>query len=126
MKLREIVLPWPSRDLHPNARVHWAVKRKAAKAAREGGFLAAVVAGARFAEYGPGRLQVWIDGYPPDHRRRDADGLLSALKPALDGIADAMGTDDKWFVPHPFVQDKVVKGGEVRIRISSEPVDRGE
>ena len=125
-RLREIVLPWPSRDLHPNARVHWAVKRKAAKRAREGGFLAAVVAGARFAEYRPGRLQVWIDGYPPDHRRRDADGLLSALKPALDGIADAMGTDDKWFVPHPFVRDEVVRGGEVRIRISSDPVDRGE
>lgn len=124
--MREIVLPWPSRDLHPNARVHWAVKRKAAKHARKLGFIGAVVAGARLCEYGPGRLQVWIDGYPPDHRRRDADGLLSALKPALDGIADAMGTDDKWFVPHPFVRDEVVKGGEVRIRISSDPVDRGE
>ena len=123
--MREIVLPWPSRELHPNHRYHWAVKRKATKAAREAGYLAAVIAGARNAEYGPGMLQVWIDGYPPDRRRRDADGLLSSLKPTLDGIADAMGTDDRWFVPHPFVQDEVRKPGEVRIRITADPLDRG-
>lgn len=123
--LREIVLPWPSRNLHPNTRVHWAQRSKAAKRAREAGYLLACEAGAKQAEHGPGLLQVWIDGYPPDRRRRDADGLLSSLKPTLDGIADAMGTDDRWFVPHPFVQDEVRKPGEVRIRITSDPLDRG-
>lgn len=124
--MREITLPWPDRKLHPNARTHWAVKRKATKAAREAGYLAAIIAGARNAEYGPGMLQVWIDGYASDRRRRDADGLLSALKPALDGIADAMGTDDRWFVPHPLIKDEVRKPGEVRIRITTTPLDRGE
>jgi hypothetical protein len=121
--MREIVLPWPDRKLHPNARVHWAVKRRAARVAREAAFFAALAAGARSAEYGPGRLQVWIDGYAPDRRRRDADGLLSSLKPALDGIADAMGTDDRWFVPHPWIKDEVRKPGEVRIRITTTPTD---
>lgn len=125
MSMREIVMPLPSRDLHPNARVHWTRRSKAAKRAREAGYLLACEAGAKRAEYGPGYLQVWIDVYPPDRRRRDADGLLSALKPVLDGIADAMGTDDRWFVPHPFVQDEVRKPGEVRIRITADPLDRG-
>ena len=123
--MREIVLPWPARELHPNARVHWAVKRKHSRAAREAGYIAAIAAGARDAEYGPGRLQVWIDGYACDRRRRDADGLLSSLKPALDGIADAMGTDDRWFVPHPWIKDEVRKPGEVRIRITTTPTDAG-
>jgi hypothetical protein len=121
----EIVLPWPARELHPNSRPHWAVKRREVKRAREDAFFAAVAAGARRAEFGPGRLQVWIDGYAPDRRRRDADGLLSSLKPALDGIADAMGTDDRWFVPHPWIKDEVRKPGEVRIRITTSPPDRG-
>lgn len=27
-----IALPWPDRRLHPNARVHWAIKARAAAA----------------------------------------------------------------------------------------------
>lgn len=122
----EIVLSWPDRALHPNARAHWARKSKAAKAARGAAYWLACEAGAKSAEFGPGRLQVWIDGYAPDRRRRDADGLLSSLKPALDGIADAMGTDDRWFVPHPWIKDEVRKPGEVRIRITADPLDRGK
>lgn len=125
MSMREITVPLPSRDLHPNARTHWAKRSKASRLARQAGYLLACEAGAKQAEYGPGYLQVWIDVYPPDRRRRDADGLLSALKPTLDGIADAMGTDDKWFVPHPWVKDEVRKPGEVRIRITATPLERG-
>lgn len=117
----EIVAPWPVRALHPNARVHWAVRGRAAKDARRLGWALAIRAGAQLAEYGPGRLHVWIDGYAPDHRRRDADGMLSSLKPLLDGIADAIGTDDRWFVPHPWIKDEVRKPGEIRIRITSAP-----
>lgn len=35
----------------------------------------------------------------PDKRRRDIDGLLSSMKSALDGIALAIGTDDRHFKP---------------------------
>lgn len=117
----EIVLPWPDRALHPNARVHWAKRSKAAKAARQSGYVYALHAGAYVAEVPDGYLQVWIDGYPPDRRRRDADGLLSSLKPWLDGIADALHVDDRRFVPHPWVKDEVRKPGEVRIRIYGTP-----
>ena len=117
----EIVLPWPDRALHPNSRVHWSKRSKAAKAQRTMALLVAADACWSGAAMPEGRLHVWIDAYPPDRRRRDADGLLSSLKSALDGIADAMGVDDRRFVPHPFVKDEVRKPGEVRIRITGGP-----
>lgn len=119
--MKELVLPWPSRDLHPNARVHWAVKSKAAKAAKQEAHVLAIAAGWPNEALPDGPMHVWIDGYPTDHRRRDADGLLSSLKPALDGIADALGVDDRRFVPHPWVKDEVRKGGQVIIRITGGP-----
>lgn len=116
----ELTLPWPSRDLHPNSRGHWSKRAKAAKSARRAAFVLAVKAG-----WGgtmlKGPLYVWIDGYPADHRRRDADGLLSSLKPWLDGIADALGIDDRRFVPCTRIRDEVRKGGEVVVRITGEP-----
>ena len=117
----ELVLPWPSRDLHPNSRVHWGQRAKAAKVAKANAHLLALAANWHRRALPEGALHVWIDGYPTDRRRRDADGLLSSLKPTLDGIANAMGIDDRRFVPHPWVKDEVRKGGEVRIRITGGP-----
>jgi len=118
---RELVLPWPDRALHPNERVHWAVKAKAAKQARMLGFVTAREAGWRHMKLPDGPLHVWIDGYAHDRRRRDADGLLSSLKAALDGIAESLGVDDRRFVPHPWIKDEVRKPAEVRIRINCVP-----
>lgn len=122
VSLQELVLPWPDRALHPNSRVHWSKRSKAAKETRAASTLFALATGWRpglLPVDGP--LHVWIDGYATDRRRRDADGLLSSLKPALDGIADALGVDDRRFVPHPWVKDEVRKGGEVRVRITGGP-----
>jgi len=119
---RELVLPWPDRALHPNSRGHWSKRAKAAKAARQAAFVLAREAGWREREWPEGRLHIWIDGYAPDRRRRDADGLLSSLKASLDGIAESIGVDDRRFVPHPYVKDETRKPGEVRIRITSGPI----
>lgn len=119
--MKELILPWPSRLLHPNARVHWAAKSKATKAARADAHLLAKAAGWHRETLPDGPLHVWIDGYPTDRRRRDADGLLSSMKAALDGIAEALGVDDRRFVPHPWVKGEVRKGGEVRVRITGGP-----
>ena len=119
--MNELVLPWPSRVLHPNSRTHWAQRAKAAKAARESGHLLAVEAGWHRREWPDGDLFVWIDFYPPDRRHRDTDGLLSSMKSALDGMADAMGVNDRRFVPRPYCKDEVRKGGEVRVRVTGGP-----
>lgn len=120
----EIVLIWPARALHPNSRVHWAKKSTAVRDARQNAKIRALECGWQNRRLPDGRLHVWIDAYPPDRRRRDADGLLTSLKAALDGIADVLGVDDRRFVPHPFVKDEVRKPlGQVRIRITGGPAD---
>jgi len=84
------------------------------------GFVLAREAGWRKLNLGDGHVHVHIDGYPADRRRRDADGLLSSLKSALDGIADSLNIDDRRFIPHPRMRDEVRKGGQVRITICTE------
>lgn len=118
--MKELTLPWPSRDLHPNARVHWARKAKAVKAARYQAGLAAIAAGFRVHPLPHGRIHLYLDFYPPNRRRHDDDGLLSSMKAARDGIADALGIDDNRFVSHPYVRDEVRKGGQVVVRITGE------
>jgi len=120
--MKPLVLPWPNRVLHPNARVHWAALARARKAARSEAYLLALGAGWRVGTAPQGRLHLWIDFYPPDRRRRDDDGLLASLKAARDGIADALQIDDARFVSHPFVRDEVRKGGQVVVRITDGPM----
>jgi crossover junction endodeoxyribonuclease RusA len=91
-----ITLPWPSPKLHPNARVHWAVKSKAAKRARADARALTSIASRSPMSVGA-RIPVAITFHPPDKRRRDTDGMLSALKSSLDGVADALQVDDSLF-----------------------------
>lgn len=109
-----IDLPWPSRDLHPNARVHWAVKARATKTARADAGWAAKAAGVK--KIDAGSLSVTAIFSPPDKRQRDTDGMLSSIKAYFDGIADIIGVDDsKWQIS--LRREPMVKGGSVRIEI---------
>ena len=116
--MSELVLPWPSKDLSPNGRVHWAKKAKAAKAARAAGHLAVLEAGLRKERLPAGRLHLFVDFYPPSRRKYDDDNLLAQFKPYRDGIAEGLGIDDVQFLSHPCVMDETRKGGEVRVRIT--------
>lgn len=92
-----IELPWPSRDLHPNARVHWAVKGRAAKKARQDAAYATKATGVR--KLDAKSLLVTAIFNPPDNRHRDLDGMLASMKSSFDGIADTIGVDDsKWAI----------------------------
>lgn len=107
---RAIDLPWPSRTLHPNARPHWAAKAKAAKSAREDASLMAKAIG----KIEAASLKAVCIFSPPDNRARDVDGMLSSIKPYLDGIADVVGIDDsKWKIE--LCRGVPRKGGNVRI-----------
>lgn len=118
--MQEIILPWPTRNLSPNSRAHWALRAKSKKESREYARIATLQAKITGLPES-GRLAVWIDGYAPDRRHRDVDNFLASLKAALDGVADALGINDKRFVPYPYIKDEVKKGGEVRIRITGMP-----
>lgn len=112
----EVILPWPPKALSPNARVHWRVRAKAAKAYREACGWACKAAGLT-APLTIGKLHLWIDFYPPDKRRRDDDNLVASFKNGRDGVADALGLDDNCFITHPLVWSTI--GGMVKIRITA-------
>lgn len=114
--MSEIVLPWPPAALSPNSRMHWRSRQKAAKASRLLAF--AEVVKAKWVIPKGGRIHLWIDFYPPTRRMPDDDNMLARAKGYRDGIADALGIDDRVFVSHPYVKSEAVKGGEVRIRIT--------
>lgn len=109
-------LPWPSADLSPNARRHWAVKAKAAKSARSIGYFAAH--DAKLPKSGwPETVSFIVTIYPPDRRHYDDDNLISRIKHQRDGIADAMGINDRAFRLGAVMWGPVVKGGSVRVEI---------
>lgn len=110
-------LHWPSRALHPNARIHWAAKAKAVKKARTEAAWVARSYGLRPGDPDiPHVPKVTAVFFPPDNRRRDDDGLLSSMKAAFDGIADAIGVDDsRWQIG--LRRGEPVKNGLVLIEI---------
>lgn len=110
-----ISLPWPARELHPNSRSHWAVKSRATKAARTQAYWLAHMGMTDLTE---GPIAVRIVFHPPDKRRRDLDGMLSACKAYLDGIADAHAVDDNRF-RLTIERGEPVKGGCVNITLGS-------
>lgn len=116
--MQELTLPWPPKDLNPNQRVHWSKKAKAAKDYRE---RCAWIARAHEWNRWPheGKLHLWIDFYPPDKRARDDDNMIAAFKSGRDGLADALGIDDKRFVCHPW--NKEIVGGMVKVRVTQSP-----
>lgn len=107
-------LPWPAKELHPNARVHWAEKARATKKARSlAGWTTRAAERSRLCAEA---LAVTIVFHPPDNRPRDLDGMLSSAKSYLDGIADIVGIDDsKWSIsPH---KGEKIKGGRVVVEV---------
>lgn len=116
-----VVLPWPDRLLSPNARTHWSKKASATKAARTIAFHCtrnALISNPEWSKVRDWpRVGVSVTFFPPDKRRRDRDNLQSSLKAHFDGISDALGVDDQFFVP-TYAFGAPVKGGAVRVEIT--------
>jgi crossover junction endodeoxyribonuclease RusA len=109
-----VELAWPVKALHPNGRPHWAAKHKATKAARRDAFYATRAVTTIKPNWKGARLSVTFN--PPDRRRRDKDGMIASFKALQDGIADAIGVDDFYFVTTHEIGTPI-KGGSVRVEI---------
>ena len=116
-----VVLPWPDKRLTPNAkrRKHWRAYQPFAKADREIGQVLTCVAlplsAKKIIAGQPGKIPMLVTFYPPDRRRRDDDGMISAFKHLRDGVADALGVDDHRFRPtYHFAEPE--KPGRVEVR----------
>lgn len=109
-----VELPWPPRQLSPNARPHFLAKSTATKLYRDGAYWLAYNALSPVG--GEGELVLRVEFYPPDRRRRDLDSMFSSIKAGLDGIADAMAVNDYCFAFHIHRREPV-KGGKVVVTI---------
>ena len=121
MTVLSITLPWPPKELSPNARLHWSKLARAKKAYR---YACAVQAKAQGAQritadklasarrayrhvcavqakvqgvkrIPAGKLHVSLTFYAPTRRAFDLDNALARMKSGLDGLADVLGVDDR-------------------------------
>lgn len=96
--MMHVTLPWPPSILSPNQRPHWAELARAKKAYRTECYMQARIAGITTQWLaGAPRAHVSLTFYPPDRRGRDVDNMLASMKAGLDGLADALGLDDRHF-----------------------------
>jgi hypothetical protein len=117
-----IVLPWPRKELSPNARVHRMTKARFIRRARE------------FAHYTtleqlsptckqeaaqlPRPLSLTLTFMAPDKRHRDRDNLLASCKSMIDGMCQALGIDDAEFSRVTAATGERADGGLVVVEIN--------
>jgi hypothetical protein len=101
-----LLLPWPSADLSPNARVHHFTRHRAAKSAKNYAFnMALSLMGPLGIRKGSwrGPIEVQYTFHPSIDRARDDDNFAARMKASRDGVALALGVDDKLFTMQPVV-----------------------
>lgn len=106
-----INLPWPDKTLSPNARVHWAIKARAAKNARKNAYWAGMSEGLH--KIKTNAVSITRVYSPPNRQRRDKDNLDASMKAYLDGLSDALGIDDYHFDLEKSAISEPVKNGNV-------------
>lgn len=95
-----VTLPWPDKRLSPNARLHWSKVPKAQARADGAKAAYAAMGGCREVRAAVAKMDLIplkVTFYPPDRRHRDEDNLIASLKAYRDGIADALGVNDRKF-----------------------------
>jgi crossover junction endodeoxyribonuclease RusA len=92
-----VTLPWPHKALWPNGRAHFMRKAVETKKHRAWAWAAAKEAGLTAPD---GRIPVLLKFFPkPKGPLPDKDNAMASGKALLDGIAQAMGVDDRLFDP---------------------------
>jgi crossover junction endodeoxyribonuclease RusA len=62
-------------------------------------------------------VKMQITFCPPDARRRDRDNMIASCKALMDGLSDAIGIDDRHFIP-TYQIGEIRKGGAVIVEIA--------
>ena len=94
-----IRLPFPAAELFPNRKngKHWGATNWIKAQQIDAGYFATKAAGS-FKDR-DGYIPLSLLYLTPDKRHRDCDNMLAASKALLDGLASALGVDDKRFKP---------------------------
>ena len=116
-----INLPWPAKELSPNARPHYFAKARKVKEYKEAGYY---LTKAKTKPIGDGPVCVHVTFHPKVKRRRDIDNLIASIKSGFDGIAAALECDDSNFAITAGIGD-VGEGGRVAVRLTRNQVGEG-
>lgn len=120
-----IRLPWPPKELSPNARQHWAKHAKEKKLYRLLCYRSTLPHRLQKPDYvtGDASLRLEVTFYKPNRRSMDRDNLLARMKAGIDGVCDALGIDDKRFATVVVkVSDEV--GGYVVLEVTEEVYEK--
>lgn len=95
-----IELPYPDKDLMPNRKngKHWGATKSKKDCAINTSFYLTKQASIGI-KIKPIAISLIVTFIQNDKRHRDLDNLLAAIKPSLDGVARALGVDDRLFEP---------------------------
>lgn len=110
-------LPWPHKVLWPNGRGHWGEKARQTKKHRNWAYVSALGAGLGGAGKTASRIDWSVTFYPKTRHPVDNDNCRASLKAYADGIADALGCDDKLFNAPAVTFGEPIKGGLVMIEV---------
>lgn len=115
-----IQLSWPAKALSPNyrSRSHWPKTNATAAAVKEAYWATKAAMGPGSFKHHGERLRFLITAYPPTRAARDDDNMTASCKPLRDGIARALGIDDKYF-DQRLQWGEPAKGGRIVVTISS-------
>jgi crossover junction endodeoxyribonuclease RusA len=116
-------LPFPVKALWPNGRAHWAVKGKAVRSHRGWAYIAARDAGVAKADP-DSRVSIAVTVHPKTRHPIDRDNCVAALKSYIDGIADALGVDDRNFETPTITFGDPIKGGLFSVVLTVTPYAR--
>lgn len=92
----DITLPWPPSSLSGHNDKHFWRMRPIIKKHRDWAYKAGLALGK--VELPDGDIRILATFYPPD-RRTDRVNMPGRIKPYWDGIADALGVNDRRFLP---------------------------
>ena len=123
-----IILPYPPSELSPNKKMHWAAKapitanyRHACSYFTKQSISPEYIHTLKEAVKSGRKIALFANFNKPDRRHRDEDNIMASFKAGIDGIASAIGIDDKHFKYMPFVCDEIIKGGQVSIKLTIMP-----
>lgn len=110
-----ITLPFPPSSLSGHAKGHWRAKSGPTAKHREWARLATKAAAPATPESGD--ILIKVRFVPPD-RRGDRTNYPNRCKPYFDGIAEALGVNDRRFLPS-FTFAEPEKPGRVEITVEA-------
>jgi hypothetical protein len=110
-----IELPWPPASLSGHNTGHWRALSGIVRKHREWARLATLEAKPTIIQSDDADVLLCVTFFPPN-RRGDRINFSNRMKPYFDGIADALGVNDRRFLPVYRYGDPI-KGGKIMVEV---------